>query len=85
MVIVLCKSLQRDVTNQVLAVVFLCVYKSLLQVGLTNFGYPTVMGNKRGLAQFVSAISPNAMLIRVMLPGAALGRPTLIGGGGEMI
>ena len=35
------------------------------------------------LVQKVSPLSPNAMLIRVMLPEAAPGRPTLIDGGGE--
>ena len=30
-----------------------------------------------------STLSPNAMLIRVMLPEAAPGRPTFIDGGGE--
>ena len=30
-----------------------------------------------------SPLSPNAMLIRVMLPEAAPGRPTFIDGGGE--
>ena len=35
------------------------------------------------LVQRGSPLSPNAMLIRVMLPEAAPGRPTLIDGGGE--
>ena len=44
---------------------------------------------KKRLGQFVQfgskslPLSPNAMLIRVMLPEAAAGRPTLIDGGGE--
>ena len=44
---------------------------------------------KKRLGQFVRfgsksiPLSPNAMLIRVMLPEAAPGRPTLIDGGGE--
>ena len=35
------------------------------------------------LVQRGSPLSPNAMLIRVMLPEAAPGRPTLIDGSGE--
>ena len=35
------------------------------------------------LVQKGSPLFPNAMLIRVMLPEAAPGRPTLIDGGGE--
>ena len=44
---------------------------------------------KKRLGQFIRfgseslPLSPNAMLIRVMLPEAAPGRPTFIDGGGE--
>ena len=44
---------------------------------------------KKWLGQFVRfgskciPLSPNAMLMRVMLPEATPGRPTLIDGGGE--
>ena len=48
-----------------------------------------LQSGKKMLGQFVRfgsksiPLSPNAMLIRVMLPEAAPGRPTLIDGGGE--
>ena len=38
---------------------------------------------KKGWDSLSDLVSPNAMLIRVMLPEAAPGRPTLIDGGGE--
>ena len=59
------------------------------QFQMKKLGFRSDNPGKKGwdslsdLVQRGSPLSPNAMLIRVMLPEAAPGRPTLIDGGGE--
>ena len=55
------------------------------EISLNNYYNPGKKGwdSLSDLVQRGSPLFPNAMLIRVMLPEAAPGRPTLIDGGGE--